>query len=287
MKKHFKYLIGVDGGGSGTRILVTDLNKQVLAQARGAPSALGQGVHNAWPAIMTTIDKCMPAFDPEDCAIGIGISGANNSSWKELFISLNPGFPFLKVESDAMTTLRGAHMGSAGCVIAIGTGTVGMAIFPSGEVRTVAGWGFPSGDEGSGSWLGLQAINMAQKVLDGRLKSGPLVEAILGVCGRTKNDFLLWLGLAAQFQYATIAPLIFAHAKKDRMAKNLLKKSGDEIYQMSKALDPSKKLPFALSGSIGEKMIPYLPSSLRKRAKKPIHDSAQGAIDMIFESLFP
>ena len=55
MKSTYKYFIGVDGGGSGTRVIVAGADMVPLAQAEGAPSALGQGIEKAWRSILDTI----------------------------------------------------------------------------------------------------------------------------------------------------------------------------------------------------------------------------------------
>ena len=42
------YLIGIDGGGSGTRARLTAADGGPLGQGSAGPSALGQGVAQAW-----------------------------------------------------------------------------------------------------------------------------------------------------------------------------------------------------------------------------------------------
>ncbi|MEK6625892.1 MAG: BadF/BadG/BcrA/BcrD ATPase family protein [Bdellovibrionota bacterium] len=285
-----KYFLGIDGGGSGTRIVVADLDRRILAEAHGAPSALGQGIEESWRAISLVTSVCLShltagssgaSISLSECAMGIGISGANNPVWKEEFIRQNPGLGFLVVDTDGFTTLLGAHAGKPGCVIAIGTGIVGVALLPGGERRTVGGWGFPSGDEASGSWFGLNAANYAQRVLDGRARGGHFSKDILKFCGSTPECFVAWLGQARQFEYAKLAPLVFKHAKQDRRAKKLLAEAAENIILMSKALDPSGKLPLALCGRIGEAMLHHLPKQFRKRVHKPLHNSAFGALEML------
>ena len=50
-----KFYIGVDAGGSGTRVLVADQNLTIISSAKDPPSALGQGIEKAWKAILETI----------------------------------------------------------------------------------------------------------------------------------------------------------------------------------------------------------------------------------------
>ncbi len=286
MENKFKYYIGVDGGGSGTRLVLADYQKKIINIVQGEPSALGQGIEKAWKAI---IDCTVKAFTEKkivppmlsECAIGIGISGANNINWKNEFIIRNPGFNKLIVDTDGFTTLLGAHGKAFGLIIAIGTGSVGLCIDESGLRKTVSGWGFPSGDEASGAWLGLKASQITEKVLDGREEKSYLSEIILNQCGNNEEAFLKWLGNANQNTFATLAPLVFEVAEKVIKAKKLLEKAALEIELMIKTLDPNFHLPIAICGRLGEKLIPYLNIELQEKLVSPINDSAMGAIYLI------
>ena len=46
-----EYLIGVDGGGTGTRVRIARAGGQEIAQAQGGPSGLAHGIDKAWQAI--------------------------------------------------------------------------------------------------------------------------------------------------------------------------------------------------------------------------------------------
>ena len=82
------------------------------------------------------------------------------------------------LESDALTTLLGAHAGQPGVIVAIGTGSVGEVLHADGSRHEVGGWGFPSGDEAGGAWIGMRAINHAQQVVDGRVPGSALWRSI-------------------------------------------------------------------------------------------------------------
>lgn len=281
-----KYLVGVDGGGSGTRIIVTDKNLKILASAQGAPSALGQGIEKAWKAIVDTLarafhDGNIPAPMLSECAIGLGLSGANNIIWKNEFYMRNPRFKKIIVDTDGFTTLLGAHGGNPGAIVAVGTGSVGMVLNSLNERKDVSGWGFPAGDEASGAWLGLKAAAITQKTLDGRRSPSPLSENVLNFCGRGPAQFLNWLGSAGQNSFAQLAPLIFQAAPSDIDAKNLLIDAGLEIELMVKSLDPESKFPLCICGRLGEALVPYLPESVRLKNQLAQGDSTIGALLLI------
>ncbi len=290
MVSAFKYFIGVDGGGSGTRVIVAGPDMLPQAQAEGAPSALGQGIEKAWRAILDTTARAfangnIPAPMLSQCAIGLGLSGANNIIWKNEFYFRNPGFKKIMIDTDGYTTMLGAHLGSPGVIVAVGTGSVGMALKASGERVNVSGWGFPSGDESSGSWLGLAAVSLTQKAMDGRRPHSPLTLAIQNFCGKTPDAFLAWLGNAQQHEFAKLAPIVFQNAKTDNEAFSLLKKAGAEIYEMVKALDPKSELPLSICGRLGEALIPFLPDEIKGQNQKAKGESTLGALHMVYSAV--
>src|SRR5258708_29030115 len=79
----YPYLIGVDGGGSGTRVVLADANGVELARATGGPSGLGLGVERAWEAIAAVCSRAFDAaglpFDWRACALGCGLAGVNHA----------------------------------------------------------------------------------------------------------------------------------------------------------------------------------------------------------------
>ena len=187
-----QYLIGVDGGGTGTRIVLTDSNGIELARGSAGPSGLMHGATAAWQAILAAIEQAFTtsgivAPDFQQMAIGCGLAGVNNKLWAAEFVAANPGFGLLIAETDAGTTLLGAHQGKPGAIIALGTGSVGEVMMADGSRREVGGWGFPSSDEASGAWMGLRAMNHVQHVLDGRASTDNFAIAIVDFCGGNKD----------------------------------------------------------------------------------------------------
>ena len=108
-----EYLIGVDGGGTGTRVVVAQPDGTVLAKGQAGPSALGQGIAPAWHNIVQAIEAAFLSFGRETpawsvCAMGAGLSGINHRPWADAFQAQNPGFAKLVLDTDAHTMLLGA-----------------------------------------------------------------------------------------------------------------------------------------------------------------------------------
>jgi glucosamine kinase len=281
-----EYFIGVDGGGTGTRVRLAAADGAELAQAQSGPSGLAHGIANAWQSIGDAVAKAFAAAGidqppPGAMAIGLGLAGVHNKLWAVQFTAANPGYAALRLETDGYTTLIGAHGGEPGTIVAIGTGSVGQALLPSGEGREVGGWGFPAGDEASGGWIGLRAINHIEQVIDGRKPASAFAQAVIDACGGSRDAIQLWLGQATQTSYAQLAPIVIAHAQADDTARGLLVDAGREVAAIAHALDPSGTLPLALCGGLGAPLRAYLPPELLARSRAPRGDAASGALRMI------
>ena len=278
------FLIGIDGGGSGTRVVLGDAQGRELAQAASGPSGLGLGVERAWQAIEA---GCGEAFkragmilDWSRCVLGCGLAGVNNRDWLAEFRAQAPDVAGLVVESDAYTTLLGAHGGAPGVIVALGTGSVAASLDDDGECRAVSGYGYPSGDEASGAWLGLRLIVHAQQVLDGRVANDDLAQALLAHTGAHDRDGLVvWLCAANQTAYASLAPVAIAH-RTHPFAARLLGVAGFEVGKMIAALDPSATLPVALCGGLGAPLREYVPQIHQARLREPLDDSAHGGLQL-------
>jgi glucosamine kinase len=292
MAKKIDYLIGVDGGGTGTRVVVADSTGIELARGSAGPSGLINGAESAWQAILSGMHEAflkikLATPDLATMAIGMGLAGVHNKQWAANFTDCNPGFGALSLETDAFTTLLGAHHGQAGVIIAIGTGSAGESLSKEGKRCEVGGWGFPCGDEAGGAWLGFKAINHLQQVVDGRVAHTDFSDALLKHCGGHRDALFNWLAHANQGSYAKIAPLVveFANQHQHQFAIHIMQLGAQEIVKIALALDQTETLPVALCGGLGQIYQPYLPNSLSDRLVPARGDSAAGALLLIQKAL--
>ena len=279
------YLIGVDGGGTGTRVRIARAGGGEIAQAQGGPSGLAHGIGSAWAAISDAVAAAFASAGiahprVSEMAIGLGLAGVHNKEWAAQFVAADPGYRALRLETDGFTTLMGAHQGRPGAIVAIGTGSVGQVLLPNGEQREVGGWGFPAGDEASGGWMGLRAINHIEQVLDGRKPQSAFAQQVINACGGNRDAIQVWLGKASQTAYASLAPIVVANAG-DPTARQILADAGAEVATIARALDPGAELPLALCGGLGQALRAWLPAELLARTVTPHGDAASGALRMI------
>ncbi|WP_322082114.1 BadF/BadG/BcrA/BcrD ATPase family protein [Burkholderia sp. BCC1972] len=282
------FAIGIDGGGTGTRAVLADRHGRELAQGRGGPSGLGLGIERAWASIGAACADAFTqagfAFDWSQCALGCGLAGVNNAAWLAAFRAQAP-LGALAIESDAYTTVVGAHGGAPGLIVALGTGSIAAALDAAGACRIAGGFGFPSGDEASGAWLGVRALAYAQQALDGRVPHDAFAAALLAETGAQDRDALVqWSCDANQTIYARLAPVVFAH-RAHPVAGALIAQAGDEIGKMIDALDPQQALPVALCGGLADALAPAVPARHAARLRAPLDDSAHGALRLALQAL--
>ncbi|MDP2006528.1 MAG: BadF/BadG/BcrA/BcrD ATPase family protein [Rubrivivax sp.] len=287
-----RFVAGVDGGGTGTRARLQDRAGTLLGQGEAGPSGLGQGVGQAWRHVRQALDAAFSAAGlapamPAHIALGLGLAGAGVPAQRSAFLRADPGYALCVLDNDGVTQLLGAHGGGAGIVVAAGTGSVAAACYADGRTAQAGGWGFPVGDEGSGAWLGLRAMQHAHAVLDGREAPTALSRVIFDQLGSTAPALLAWCAQAGAPQYAHLAPLVFAEAERDdATAQALLQAAADELQRLVHALQAGQPpLPVVASGSVGLRLAALWPPALHERVVPPEGDSADGALHLVRAAL--
>lgn len=164
--------VGIDIGGTGSRVRVVDDAGAISYEARGAGTRIEHG-GSAVPALaMALIDDVRRHATSEVRAVGLGATGlatlvADPAALAADLRSRLGGGAGVAVAIDAVTAHRGALNGAAGAVIAVGTGAVALGTDHRAIWRRVDGWGHLLGDRGSGSWLGRRGLEEAARAYDG------------------------------------------------------------------------------------------------------------------------
>lgn len=189
--------MGIDGGGSHLRVVIVDDNMRILAEQTGEsanPNSIGQQaaaerIQSAISAALATVGRGTVN------GVGVGIAGASArhaADWLESV--LRPVLPDSRyaLSSDEEIALVGARGRHDGVVLLAGTGSTAYGVGRDGRVFRAGGWGYLLGDEGSGYWIGLQALRAVTRHADGRLDSaGDLVSAMMARLGISTPDDLI------------------------------------------------------------------------------------------------
>ena len=281
-----RYAIGVDGGGSGTRVRLCRGDGHVLGEGQAGPSALGQGAAAAWLNIEAAVRQALGSATLNDafraeCALGLGLSGAENPGWVAEFQSIAPRWGQLHLVTDGEAGVLGAFTGQPGAIVSVGTGSVGVARSADGGSTVVGGWGWQLGDEAGGAWLGCEAMRLAQHASDGRAPVGALARAVSQQCGDSRHALLDWCAAAGQAEFAAFAPAVFAHEAADPAAAALLQRAVQAVEHIIVRLDPTGRLPLVIAGGIGLRLMPRLRAELRARCVPPAGDACDGALYLL------
>lgn len=254
--------LGIDGGGSHLRVVVTDAHLNALGQARGEtanPSSIGhaEAARRLGAAIAEALAhaNCPPGAIR---AAGVGIAGASaehSAGW--LCDTLRASLPAarLALSSDIEIALVGAHGARHGALLLAGTGSVALAVDGrTGRRAQVGGWGYLLGDEGGGYWLGLSALRAIIRSADGLGAPTALQPALLAQLNLpTPRALIGWLYGATprQREVAGLAPLVLATAQdSDPAAREIVEQGAQALARLARAAreqagDPALALAFA------------------------------------------
>lgn len=224
-------ILGVDGGGTGCRAAVADMNGAILGRGTAGPANIHTAPDSACAAIIEAAGKAaaMAGQRPEDLVAVLGLAGAN---MPDAVAVLRPRLPFHKnlVISDAVTSTRGALGGGDGIVAALGTGSI-FATQRGGRVTTHGGHGFILGDEGGGARLGRAALAEALRIHDGIAPPSPFLEALLQRMGGPEG-VISFADTASPTEFAKIARPLVEAVSDDPGAERVLAAATAEVTEI-------------------------------------------------------
>src|SRR5271166_3652157 len=165
------YFLGIDGGGSKTTCVLGD-EKSVLASVTvGGSNIVRLGESEARNALEQGVrEVCREAaIKPKQIvAICAGIAGAAREDIRKqvtgILAKLGPAQ--IEVVGDMVIAHEAALSGAAGIAVLAGTGSIAYGRHASGRTARAGGWGYAISDEGSGHWIGVQAVAAVTHALD-------------------------------------------------------------------------------------------------------------------------
>lgn len=165
----------------------------------------------------------------------------------------------LIVVSDAYIALIGAVGGTYGIAVNAGTGAIAIGFNKEGRFARADGWGYILGDEGSGYWIGTEAIKAALRAYDGREGTTLLQKFVKTYFSVKELPELIEITYQKKLfphQVARIAPLVFTAAEAgDKIAYRILEEAGYKLGLSTKAVIQRLKMKkerfkLALAGGV-------------------------------------
>ncbi|GHG62815.1 ATPase [Alishewanella longhuensis] len=278
------YYLGIDGGGSKCKVVLTDAAFTVLAEGLGGPANPLRGMDVATQSILDATYQALakaslPASAISEVIVGAGLAGVNIPEYHQRFSQWQHPFAQLHLTSDLHVACMGAHQGRDGAVIICGTGSCGLASVNS-QVLEVGGHGFPYGDSGSGAWFGLQLLQRVLRSKDGLLAPTLMTDLLQQLLGLRDS-----LAIASHFmhatatEYARLAPLVFAAAEQqDAQAQQIIVEGAEHINAIAERLLALSPPAITLIGGLAPKLVPYLDGNIQKLLVPAIESPELGAI---------
>jgi N-acetylglucosamine kinase-like BadF-type ATPase len=298
------YLVGMDGGGTKTTCIITDLNGNIMHEFTGGPSNfLMLGTETVSETLLQLITKSTEAVGITSDQLGavvVGTTGAGRRPDAEKlehdFVNYAAfkgiGFKNFRVESDARVALEGAFSGNPGSILIAGTGSIMFGMDQSGSIIRVGGFGRFLGDEGSGYVLGKKGLIAVSKEYDGRGEKTVITELVRQKFNIDSPEVLITEIYKNNFDLASAAPLVIEAAEKgDKAALVILEQETDEMIShvrtMHKKIDEIE-LNLSLIGGLVTHENLYSQTFKRKlkeelpqvNLKEPDYPPAMGAILM-------
>ncbi len=218
------YYIGIDGGGTKTKCVLTDESLNIKFETQSGPSHfLTIGTDVVSETIVNLIKAVLEKQNisaAELNSIVLGTTGAGRTADAEklenavykLADENNLVLPTFKVVSDARIALEGAFSGNPGSILIAGTGSIMFGKDKNGVIHRVGGFGRLIGDEGSGLTLGRHGLNLVAKHFDGRVKETLLTQKIQDKFNITNQSELITKVYSDAIKIQHAAPLVIESA---------------------------------------------------------------------------
>lgn len=243
MREDRQLVLAVDGGQSSTACVIGTLDGEIVATGHGGPAnhvhqpgglkrlrrAIEESVHQA----------CAAAGNPlHFAAVYVAMTGGAREG-REIVRNLLDA-DAIHAEGDSPAALASGTFGGPGIGLIAGTGAVAVAENLRGERVERGGWGYLVGDEGSGYWIGMRAVQAAARALDSRGPSTVLMERVPAFFGETSlravSSRIYGFDLERP-EIAALAPLVLATAAEgDRVAAEIINAAAEELALLVEAV---------------------------------------------------
>ena len=225
-----KFVAGIDGGGTKTTLICSDLSGKGLLRRTFGPFNLNSIGEPAFLNLLCEISDLLRKIG-SCCALCIGAAGVSNSRTQQLVSQTLSWIPCCRMVGDHEIALWGALEARPGCAVISGTGSICLGRNSSGEAVRVGGWGHLIGDFGSGYALGRDVMAAVAKDMDG---CGPrtiltrLVAEERGLDSREKIISYVYSG--DKTRLSALAPLADRAAMdKDPVAEEIMRRNAAEL----------------------------------------------------------
>jgi glucosamine kinase len=258
-------ILGIDGGGTNTRAAIVADGKVVGTGQSGSIKRLRVGAQAAEANLRAVLKEAFAQSGAKDIdAASCGVASASMPGITEWISAVFNDFGIEKFEvvGDEVIALDGAFKGGPGILQIAGTGSNTIGRAPDGSRESAGGWSSRLGDEGSGYWIGVNAVRRGLHAYD-REQPTQVITKVSEIWGTPTMDDFINLGDSTPGpDYAALAPAISELAEAgDPVAVGVLEQAAADLVAFvllvrSKLRRKHKiagEVPVAWTGSVIEK----------------------------------
>ncbi|RPH32228.1 hypothetical protein EHM92_08755 [bacterium] len=215
------FVVGVDGGGTKTIGELADHDGTPLATHTVGPT--NPNVIGVEESARTLCNLIRYLCDQAACkpghlrGVNLGLAGGGGEKIQREIRQKVAGClhedgapePPIQVVTDVQIALEGAFGGGPGIAVVAGTGSSIMYKTAQGAVELIGGWGRILGDEGSGYYIGLEALKAVTRDYDGIAQAEALRNALGARFGLDSRYRIVEAIYRQHFPIPSLAPLVF------------------------------------------------------------------------------
>jgi N-acetylglucosamine kinase-like BadF-type ATPase len=274
------YYLGIDGGGTKTRCVLTEETTVLAKSMTGGSNLVRLGEAQVREALHTAVRQVCVAtkISPDQIgAICVGVAGAARpeiaAKIRSIVAELIPGnasgnAPNVEVVGDAVITLEAAFGTGPGVIAIAGTGSIVYGRDAAGRTARAGGWGFAVSDEGSGHWIGRRAISAILSAHDQGLETALTAMVLQSWKLTTIDELVQQANSTPPPDFPRLFPIVLrASDQADSLARDLLAHAGAKLAALAVivirrlappdvtempavAMLPVAMLPVAMTGSV-------------------------------------
>jgi len=275
--------LGIDGGGTKCRAVIVDAHGRRLGEGLGGPANPLHGLERTFSSIVDSAQQALvnAGLDQSDLSklvAGVALAGVNISSTFSQVENWQYPFASMYLTTDLHAACLGAHCGEDGAVIVAGTGSCGYVCVEDRRC-TLGGHGFLLGDVGSGSWLGLRALQAVLNALDGLAPTTMLSTSFERKFGLTGLAIVEAMSKSTSSEFAKLAPTVLEVAKSgDAVAQDIVQAGADYIDALARKLLSYQPPRLSMIGGISQPLKNWLSPQVVAKIAPPLEQPEMGAI---------
>ncbi|MBV9343088.1 MAG: hypothetical protein JO159_19650 [Acidobacteria bacterium] len=234
--------LGIDGGGTKTRSVIGDETVLLATGTSSGCNLLRVGEACARDALAAAIhESCVgagvsPRSISRTCAGVAGAAQADVRSTLERLLAEIVG-GHIEILGDMEIALEAAFGAGPGVIVIAGTGSIAYGRNREGEAARVGGWGRIISDQGSGHWIGVQAVGHALRT-HARDGHSLLLRSLMSALDhQTVDDLIVRANASPSPEFASLFPVVLEAAEcGDGDAKVVLQDAGRELAGLAGAV---------------------------------------------------